>query len=317
MIWGVIAVIGALVGAFLYWRRKRRQRTRLISFVALVREPVTFDPAVLARVAGKTWNADLGDGSSQGADGFVVGIGVMNTIMHEGRMFLVNSLPTPYVTDVEKAAAGFTDLRTRDLFLQHRAWFSCDAMGVDGTTAEEEVLDWYQRLGKLFANLLDENCLLVYMPDSRLTYPINKETEKALCSQDPVRSLEETWTLPIVEVSADDPRMKQAVERARATWPEFLAAYEAKAGEHFAVKAPVTHGGNTEFIWILVTALEGDHVYGELANDPGNLGSLKLGSKVSVAVADLNDWAYIDRQGKPVGGFTIEAVLKLPDRRPG
>jgi hypothetical protein len=69
----------------------------------------------------------------------------------------------PYVEDVEKAAAEMADLRLRALFSQHKAWFSCDAMGVDGRTPEAEVRDWYRRLGTLFAELLDENCLLIYL----------------------------------------------------------------------------------------------------------------------------------------------------------
>jgi uncharacterized protein YegJ (DUF2314 family) len=93
-----------------------------------------------------------------------------------------------------------------------------------------------------------------------------------------------------------------------------VAAYEARAGENFSVKAPLTHAGNTEFIWITVTGLEGDFVYGRLGNDPGNLGSMRLGSKVSVPVADLNDWCYVNPEGKLTGGFTIEAVQKAQGR---
>jgi uncharacterized protein YegJ (DUF2314 family) len=79
-------------------------------------------------------------------------------------------------------------------------------------------------------------------------------------------------------------------------------------------RLPVTGGGNTEFIWISVTAMEGDLVYGEIGNDPANLGSLKLGSKVSVPIADLNDWCYMDTQERMVGGFTIEAVTNAARR---
>ncbi len=315
MIWIAIGVIVVLAAALVYWWRRRRRRTRLISFVALVQEPVTFDPAVLASVAGRVWNADLGDGTTEGPDGFVVGVGVTSTIMHDGRMFLVNSFPVPYIEDVEAAAEGIADTRIRSLFLQHQAWFSFDAMGVDGTTSEEEILEWYRRLGKLFAEFLDENCLLIFLPDTESGYPINEDTETALRSQDPVRALDETLTAPILEVSSDDPLMKQAMEKAHETWPEFVAAYEKNAGENFSVKAPVSHGGNTEFIWISVTALEGERIYGELGNDPAGLGPLKLGSKVSVPVADLNDWGYMDSQGNLVGGFTIEAVQKASRRR--
>lgn len=311
----LVAIVLAGIGVFVFWRIRSRSRTRLISLVALLREPVTFDPAVLANVAGRVWNADLGDGDAEGADGFVVGVEIMNTIMHDGRMFLINTFPKPYVEDPEAAAEEIGDLRIRELFREHRAWFSCDAMGVDGATPEEEVAEWYRRLGKLFAELLDDNCLLIFLPDTSRAYPINEETEEALRSNDPVAALQETLTLPIVEVSADDPRMQAAVAQARREWPRFVAAYEARDGENFSVKAPVSHSGNTEFIWISVTAIEGERVYGELGNDPGNLGPLKLGSKVSVLVADLNDWCYIDARDNLNGGFTIEAVKKAARER--
>src|SRR5687768_1976710 len=103
--WVVGALLLVVVGVVLF-RMLRRRRTRLISFVALLREPATLDPAVLARMAGKLWDADLGDGESEGEDGFVVGVGISNTIMHENRMFLINSFPTPYTEDVEKTAEG-------------------------------------------------------------------------------------------------------------------------------------------------------------------------------------------------------------------
>jgi uncharacterized protein YegJ (DUF2314 family) len=223
-------------------------------------------------------------------------------------MFLINSFPKAYVENPEQVAEGIPDLRIRSLFGEHRAWFSCDALGVDGTTPETEVLELFRRLGRLFAELLDENGLLIFVPDSERAYPINDDTEAALRSNDPLRSLQETLTIPVIQVSDDDPLMKAAVSRARQDWPRFVEAFEAQAGENFSVKAPVTHGDKTEFIWIAVTTLEGDRIYGELGNDPNDLGPLKLGSKVSVLVADLNDWCYIDRRQNLTGGFTIEAV---------
>lgn len=316
MPWIVLgAFVLIVVGALAFWLiRRRRRRHRLISFVALLREPVTFDPAVLARVAGKAWKADLGDGENEGADGFVACTDIVSTIVHDGRMFLINSFARPYVDDPEKVAESIGDLRVRALFAEHLAWFSCDALGVDHSTPEAEVRDWYRRLARLFVELLDESCLAIYLPDVDQVLPINEDTEMALRSKDPIQALEETLSLPIVEVSGDDPLMVKAVEKARETWPKFVAAYEADAGENFSIKAPVTHGENTEFIWISVTAIEGDNVYGELANDPGDLGPLKLGSKVVVPVSDLNDWCYIDGDRNLKGGYTIEAVQKAAKR---
>lgn len=316
MPWIILGVFVVLVGGGLtFWLvRRRRMRPRLVSLVALLREPVTFDPVVLAKVAGKAWNADLGDGENQGDDGFVACTDVVSTIVHDGRMFLINSFPKPYVDDPEKVAVTIGDLRVRSLFAEHRAWFSCDALGVNRTTPEPEVLDWYRRLAKLFVELLDENCVAIYLPDIDRVYPINDQTETALRCDDPVAALDESVSLPIVEVSDQDPLMIEAVGKARETWSQFVAAYEAQAGETFSVKAPVSHRDKTEYIWIAVTAIEGDNIYGELANDPGDLGPLKLGSKVSVPVADLNDWCYIDSDTSLKGGFTIEAVKKAAER---
>ncbi len=315
MIWIAVVVTLALIGGFgFWWMRRRRRQTRLIALVALVNEPVEFDPAVLARLAGKAWGADLGDGETEGTDGFVACAGVVNTIVHQGRMFLINCFPKPYVENLEDVAEDIADQRIRQLFVEHRAWFSCDALGVDGTTGEQEILLWYRRLGKLFGELLDDNCLLIYLPEANALYPINEDTEAALRSENPLAALQATMTVPVIEVSGDDPLMQRAVEKARQSWPDFVAACEAQAGENFAVKAPVTYADNTEFIWIAVTSIEGERVYGELANEPANLGSLKLGSKVSVLVADLNDWCYLDPQGNLKGGFTIEAVQKAAQR---
>lgn len=297
-----------LTAGFYFYRSRRRSRHRMISLVALVREPVTFDSAVLANIAGKVWQADLGDGTSEGADGFVISADPLTTIMHDGRMYLINSFPTPYTNEAESVAEMIPDLRVRNLFLQHQGWFSCDALGVDGTTSDAEIQDWYRQLGTLMAELLDDNVLLIYVPDLGMTYPINDETELALRSNDPIQGLRETISLPIVQIANDDPRMLQAVEKAKQEWPVFVAAFEAGAGENFSVKSPVTRKGSTEFIWISVTSLEGDRIYGTLANDPASLGSLKLGSKVSVTLDELNDWCYCDPQGALRGGFTIEAV---------
>src|SRR4051812_14281653 len=104
-------VLLAAVGGFFWWRSRRAREPRLISLVALLREPTQFDPAVLARVAGKAWKVDLGDGSSEGDDGFVAGVDFLNTIMCKGQMYLVNCFPTPYMEDVEEAADSVPDMR--------------------------------------------------------------------------------------------------------------------------------------------------------------------------------------------------------------
>lgn len=308
----VAATVG--VGALWWWWKRRKHKSRMISLVVLLREPATLDPTVLARTASRAWNADLGDGSTEGEDGFVVGIGPVNTIVHRNRPYMVNCMPAPYVENPEDASGSIVDLRVRQLFLEHRAWLSCDAMGVDHATTAQEISDCYRQLAKLIAEFLDENSLLIYVPDTNRAYSINQETERALLAEDPLEALLETMDLPVVSVSDDDPLMQEAVAKAREQWLQFVGAFETSAGENFSVKAPVSYKDTTEFIWLTVTALEGSKIYGTLANDPADLGPLKFGSKVSVALSDLNDWCYIDPQGNPQGGFTIIAVQEAARR---
>ena len=49
MVWIAFALILALVGIFAYhyWRIRRERQTRLISFVALLREPVDLRPDII------------------------------------------------------------------------------------------------------------------------------------------------------------------------------------------------------------------------------------------------------------------------------
>jgi uncharacterized protein YegJ (DUF2314 family) len=312
--WIILAAV-LMLGAFVYWRRLRRNRSRMLSFVGLLRKPAFFDAAILATAAKKAWNADLGDGSTEGADGFVVGEETHFMIQHDGQMVLVNSIPSPYTDNSETVAKGIRDLRLRANFLEHRAWFSVDALGIDGALTRAKVVEWQRRLGKLFAELVDENCLVLFLPDSSAAFTINDETDAALRSDNPVQALQDSSNAPMVEVPDDDPAIRHAAERARSEWPTFVAAFECGKGENFSVKAPVTYKDVTEFIWIEVTSIEGDRIYGKLANNPFRLGPMRLGSKVSVAVETINDWTYVDPSDQLKGGFSIEAVTKASRRK--
>lgn len=311
---GIVVAAGA--GGFWWWRRRQRSRSRLISMVALVRDHQEFDPAILAALARKAWKADLGDGSHPGEHGFVASEAVFTALMCRDRLTFVNAVPRPYVDDIEAVAQTIPDFRIQQLFLQHTAWFSCDAMGVDRSTSEEEIQKWYRHLGRLMAELLDERCLLIFLPEIGGGYPIQEGTEAALRSKSPVEALQQTLDAPVTFIPGDDPEFQKNVDEARATWPRFVEAFEQQAGTNFAIKAPITRGEHTEFIWVEVTSLEGDRIYGKLANHPVNLAGLQLGSRVVVESPKLNDWCYIDPSDQLQGGFTIAAMDKSLRRGP-
>ena len=302
-------VILSLAAAWIWWRKRRAaSEHRLVSIVALLREPQALEAIYVATAARKAWNADLGDGTNEGEDGFVVGASITTAIRFRDRMFLVNCIPSPYVEDPEIVANDMADIRLRTLFAQHTAWISCDAMGLEPDEPEESVREWYRLLGSLLAELIDDNCLAIFLPDSNLLYAYSDEALDRLRSKDPFAALYQEAEVPVIEVAPDSKAMERAEAEARQRWPDFVKAFEQQAGSNFSAKAPITRGGNTEFIWLTVTALENDVIYGELANEPVDLPGLKLGSTVKTPVGDLNDWGYLDRAGEFVGGFTIKAV---------
>jgi uncharacterized protein YegJ (DUF2314 family) len=111
--------------------------------------------------------------------------------------------------------------------------------------------------------------------------------------------------------------MQAAVAEAHQRWNEFVAGFEARSPDDntpFAIKAPFGSDDNTEFMWVEVTGIENDVVYGLLKNEPADIPNLHEGDRVKVSVADINDWlAVID--GEPVGGFTLK-VLTEEAKRP-
>jgi uncharacterized protein YegJ (DUF2314 family) len=80
------------------------------------------------------------------------------------------------------------------------------------------------------------------------------------------------------------------------------------------VKAPISDGRATEHMWVSVSALENEMIYGRLDNDPLEMKRLRAGDRVRVPVRDLDDWLYTSGEGLQ-GGFTIDVLSKRFPRR--
>lgn len=288
---------------------------RLISFVALLKEAMPMEPTVVATAASKAWDADLSAGEEGGEDGYVIGNELSMMIQFRDRSFLFNAIPRPYTDDPEKQSEQLCDLRLQTLYAKHTAWMSCDAFGITQETPDAEVRECYRLCGRLISRLIDDNTLAVILPDQDLMYPNTEELETLLQSDDPLEAVTGQVYAPVIPVSDEDPRMIAAVAEARRRWPEFEAAFETGEGRGFSVKNPLTRAGNTEFIWIQVTALENGIVYGNLANDPVNLGSLRIGARVQAPSAELNDWCFVNLEGQMTGGFTIQVIRDVASER--
>ncbi|MEM7782305.1 MAG: DUF2314 domain-containing protein [Planctomycetota bacterium] len=323
-----LAILGITIALGIFWfvfslekySRQAEDEEELdgpvISIVALLKHPQRIEPIYVETAARKAWGADLGSGELEGPDGFVVGNEDLPTTMisYDGRMMMLNNFPDPYFADTEGLVDEINDLRLKKLVREHSAWMSIEAVAVDSFDDIDEVKKWYRILGPMLSELVDDNCLLIMLPLTGEIYPNMEETLEMLKSDDLMEALTQDAPVPVIQIPDDDPRMIAAVEKARSTWPEFVRALENQNGNNFSVKAPITVGDNTEFIWINVTAVENGIIYGELANEPVDLGNLQLGSRVRTKVDDLNDWAYFDGD-QSKGLFTLQVLADAQKRK--
>ena len=164
-LFGALALV--VIAAFVFWLLSQssddEEEHQMLSFVALLKQPQRLEPIYIATAAKKAWNATLSYGSDddEGPDGFVVGDEGLPTLMvkFRDRMLMVNNFPAPYMDDPETAAESIPELRLRTLVAQHTAWISVDALGVESFDDLDEVREWYKVLGRMLAELVDDNCL--------------------------------------------------------------------------------------------------------------------------------------------------------------
>ena len=274
-----------------------------ISLVLLLSEPRYLDPILLSKLIEKAWGkgANLVEGKSP-----------LLTIHADGRTFNIQNVDSPYFEEPNKIAAEMRELRLRKVIAEHRAWLSVDFLASDKHDSPAEI---YQLIGKLIAELCDRDCLAVLCPATGRINIYDDEIREGLCEKDPMELLSNFSQPPVLSVSENDPRMQQAVAEAKQRWPEFVEAFENRtADQHFSVKAPFGDGEHTEFMWVGVTAIENEIIYGKLGNEPVNIRGMSSGATVKVRMADLNDWLFTEGE-RMRGGFTIEAIRQVEGER--
>ena len=109
-------------------------------------------------------------------------------------------------------------------------------------------------------------------------------------------------------IPPDDPLMLAAVERARATLPEFRGLLAASQGTA-SVKCPlVTSSGTVEHVWAEVLEHAGNQVKVRLVTPPvTHTGPLeRLHTK---SLDELEDWQVTLPDGKMRGGFTMRVMF--------
>lgn len=260
--------------------------------------------------AGGLVEADREEGEAKGVRRFLV------SLSHG--VFAILLSDQPYVSDPGTFAQGkIRDKRLRTAVERHLAWFSVDLVSAPSEETEGRVRG-YDTIGKLVAAMAGPDCLALYAPELRRCNEFDFGLIERLQSGSPLAIFREPTFEPVVEIEEDHPRMAAAVEEARRRWPEFALAFERReirVDDRFIIKAEFVEGRRSEFMWVAVTAVEEDRVFGLLLNDPHQLETVHRGKEVSIDLSRLNDWIYPDENGEMAGGFTLRVLSEEEEER--
>ena len=115
----------------------------------------------------------------------------------------------------------------------------------------------------------------------------------------------------VINVPANDTEMSAAIDKARASLPQFWARY-AKPGpgeRNFGLKVRLTDNEVLEHFWLSRIERKGQVLYGTIDNEPERVLTVKLGERISFKDDMISDWMFM-RNGKLVGNETMRPLLK-------
>jgi uncharacterized protein YegJ (DUF2314 family) len=328
-VWPILVLLGALYFTWESWKLIRQKFESagegennsdepMISLVLLLKEPRFLETNVLANILGSAWGMPM-DGSkdddeNEDKGGYVVGESPLFIASNRRAVFMIHNRSEPYFDDLPGLLERVKEMRMRHILEQHTAWLSVDLLSPAQEGAARESL--YPDIARSIAELGEAGCLALFQPATNRFIPWDASLTGKLRSNEPLSVFDECSQGPVVNIDGDDPRMIAAVAEARRRWPEFVTAFKSRTStdDGFTVKAAVTRGDQTEFIWLEVIGLEPEFIHGHLANDPVALDGLKLGDQLEVPLADLNDWAYVVNGQEPVGLFTVRVIQEMREK---
>ncbi|TPJ77058.1 DUF2314 domain-containing protein [Mesorhizobium sp. B2-6-2] len=112
----------------------------------------------------------------------------------------------------------------------------------------------------------------------------------------------------VVAYSTTDEAMQGAKAKGHSTLPRFHELIAARTPGTYTVKFPLTQNGATEHIWMQLVAFSDGRFVGLLADKPVNGNQYKMGDRMTVAEADVEDW-MIRNGGDVYGGYTVRQAL--------
>lgn len=113
----------------------------------------------------------------------------------------------------------------------------------------------------------------------------------------------------VIAYSTADQTMQAAKQTGKSTLPRFRELIAAGTPGTYTVKFPLTQNGETEHIWLQMDSYRDGKFMGRLANTPVNGNKYRIGDRMTVAEADVEDW-MIRTANAIHGGYTARAALK-------
>src|SRR4051812_6371295 len=308
----VAAGCASLAWALWRWREIPASASKkpLVSIVLLLRQGRFLNDKAVARAAAAAWGGEFSPGDPRQDGNIVAGESPLFVIRAGKDSYLIHNQNQPYFDDPK--ACEVNELRLRSALTEHRAWIAVDVLDADNK--KQKPREAYQKIGRLVAELAGPDCVAVLCPETGFVCLFDDSIEGKLRSEDPLKALQESEQIPVIAVPDGDPRMVAAVQEARTRWPEFVKAFRLRQpGQTFAVKAPISKGGRTEFIWLQVNEINGESISGKLDNDPVDL-DLRCGDTVIVTLNELNDWAFSEGE-QMTGLFTLKVIQQVAAER--
>jgi uncharacterized protein YegJ (DUF2314 family) len=270
------------------------------SVIVLLREPLALSQDALEAISLRTWP----DFATNTEKNFVVKEGPVVIVKHGDEALVVLNTPRPFSDDPEREAASIRELRRRKAWSDHRAFISVLYQGE--STGEAELGAW-KLMGRFVAELAGPSCTGIYFPVKNAVVPNTESLADDLRSFQSLETLQgedDARGTPVVEV--DESKWQRARAEAEAHWPDFVRAFSNRQrSDVFLVKALFQDGSSSEWMWVQVTALQGDRLSGTLKNAPVEVNTVRSGDEVRLPVSEVGDWCYIQR-GVEHGYFSRE-----------
>jgi uncharacterized protein YegJ (DUF2314 family) len=226
----------------------------------------------------------------------------------EGQVYMIHRFSRIYVDDVDQAVAETPDPVGKQAIREHKAWCSIDLNWPQNPGGKEKA-GFYKRMLRIAAELLNSDCLAIYLPETGKLIPVDDGTKSVLQGDNAFDELNAYQPDPVISMKDDDALLEAAAQEARKRWPEFARAFAERNSDSrsFAVKAPFRDGEEVEWMWLEVTSISPDVVEGNLGNRPGLVKNVREGDLLRVPVTIISDWIYL-KEERQVGGFSIPVV---------